>query len=456
MLFNLKRKWVFYISTFFFFVGILFLVSAQNRQDFFSYFLPFTLTFIAYLLLLFSKNEVPAEKYISISIIAFCIPLFFTPSLSNDYYRFLWDGELFWHKLNCYDQTPFTLMNHSPVFEGNYMSELYNGMGNLSQHNYSCYPPLNQFYFILSTAFSDSVYWNIFFLKTSIVVTEIFGLYYLLKLTALAGIHFKNVFILFLNPLYILEAISNVHFEGVMITFLILSFYFLLTKTNSLAGLFFSLAIQIKLIPLILLPFFLRFVGWKRSLFLYLIIGATVVLSSLFLLNSSNINHFGSSLYLYFKLFEFNSSILYLLLYFDPLNINWFKVQFYAAYLSTISFILILFIALSKRINSPNQFFNRMTIAFFVYLLLSTTLHPWYILPLLFLSVLSNYSFPLLWSFTVIFSYSFYTDGNIATSNWLIWIEYLPVVVLFLYEMIQGGLFHKFKLNQAISSEIQQ
>ena len=197
MFFNIKRKWMFYISAFFFLISIFFLVSAQNRQDFLSYFLPFTIAFVAYLFLLFTKTEVSAKKYIFVTIIAFCIPLLFSPSLSNDYYRFLWDGELFWHKLNCYDEAPFSLMNDSQLFEGNYMRELYNGMGNLSQQNYSCYPPLNQFYFILSTAFSDSVYWNVFFLKTSIIVTEIIGLYYLLKLSALVGIHFKNVFILF-------------------------------------------------------------------------------------------------------------------------------------------------------------------------------------------------------------------------------------------------------------------
>ena len=447
---------MFYISAFFFFIGVSFLVSAKDRQDFFSYFLPFTIAFIAYLLLVFANNEVSEKKYIVIAIIAFCIPLLFSPSLSNDYYRFLWDGELFWQKLNCYDETPLTLMNYSQLIEGNYMRELYNGMGNLSQQNYSCYPPLNQFYFILSTAFSDSIYWNIFFLKTSIILTEIIGLFYLLKLTTLVGINFKNVFILFLNPLFILEAISNVHFEGVMIAFLIISFYFLLSKTNFLAGLFFSLAIQIKLIPIILLPFFLRFLGWKRSLFLYLIIGTIVILSSLTLLNSSNFGHFASSLYLYFKLFEFNSSILYLLLYFDPMNIHWFKVRNYTPYLSIISFSLILFLAFSKKANSTNQVFNRMTIAFFLYLILSTTLHPWYILPLLFLSVISNYSFPLLWTFTVIFSYSFYLNGNSAKNNWLIWIEYFPVFTLFIYEMINGGLFNKFKLNNSISSEIQQ
>jgi hypothetical protein len=92
-----------------------------------------------------------------------------------------------------------------------------------------------------------------------------------------------------------------------------------------------------------------------------------------------------------------------------------------------------------------------MTIAYFIYLLLSSTLHPWYILPLLFLSIFTTYLFPLLWSITVIISYAFYGEGNTAsTDEMLLWIEYLPVLVVFGYEMLFGGLRNRLIfLNQS-------
>jgi hypothetical protein len=108
---------------------------------------------------------------------------------------------------------------------------------------------------------------------------------------------------------------------------------------------------------------------------------------------------------------------------------------------------MILYLAFWKKIIVPKALFSKMTIAYFIYLLSCTTLHPWYILPALFLSVFTNYTFLILWSFTVFLSYSFYSNGNVATTNWLLGIEYIPVLLLFVYEMVRGGLFQRIKVN---------
>ncbi|MGB0256107.1 MAG: hypothetical protein ACPF9N_02650 [Flavobacteriaceae bacterium] len=68
--------------------------------------------------------------------------------------------------------------------------------------------------------------------------------------------------------------------------------------------------------------------------------------------------------------------------------------------------------------------------------MLSTTVHPWYLIHLVFLSVLTPYRYALLWSYTVLFSYWAYASPAVVEPWWLVWVEYLPVYGLLLYETL--------------------
>lgn len=60
---------------------------------------------------------------------------------------------------------------------------------------------------------------------------------------------------LFWNPLYILEIAGSGHNDIVMIFFMLLGFYFFRKKSLYLSGLLFALAVQVKVIPIILFVF---------------------------------------------------------------------------------------------------------------------------------------------------------------------------------------------------------
>ena len=63
------------------------------------------------------------------------------PWLSQDFYRFVWDGLLLYNQLNPYAYTPDQLMQLEQVFNPALKSTLWEGMGTLSAEHFSNYPP---------------------------------------------------------------------------------------------------------------------------------------------------------------------------------------------------------------------------------------------------------------------------------------------------------------------------
>jgi len=318
------------------------------------------------------------------------------------------------------------------------MQEIYAGIGLQSQRNFSCYPPINQFYFIISTAFSDSLVVNTFILKLLIVITEFIGAFFLIKLLKNLNIETSRMWLLYLNPLWIIECTGNTHFEGVMISFLFIAFYYLQKSKVLLGGLFFAIAVQIKLIPLIILPFFYRYLGWKKAFFFYSLTIFLVLSFGVIQLDSENIYNFADSLRQYFQVFEFNSLVLYQYIQYGIWKTGWNMTKTYSPQLSMIALYFIFTLALWGEIKDWGKLFTRITIAFFIYLLLSSTLHPWYILPLLAFSIFTNYRFPVVWTLLIFFSYIFYQfdDSSSFAVRAINLIEYTTVLGWFIWELI--------------------
>ena len=80
-----------------------------------------------------------------------------------------------------------------------------------------------------------------------------------------------------------------------------------------------------------------------------------------------------------------------------------------------------------------------MLIAFTIYLLLSTTVHPWYIASILLLSVFTNYKYAIVWSFIVIISYLAYANADNTENLWIIGAEYLVVYAIIIFELFTKG-----------------
>lgn len=435
------RSNITWISRFFIllFLTCIFLVNWEiDRTNFATIALVYCGAFVAYFALL-KQKDLHFRHFVFIALAAHLLAMVYQPNLSVDYYRFLWDGQLPWLGINPFDYKPNEIINQLEFREHVYLNELYSGMSDLSKNNYSCYPTINQFYFTLANSFSSSIAFNTFILKLLILITEFFGAWALLLLLKKYKLSSRKLWILLLNPLWIIECLGNAHFEGVMISFLFIALYFILKLQLYYGAFFFALAVQVKLIPLILLPFFYRFLGWKKALILYCVVMLFTIAIGLVHINADNLYNFIESLTLYFKVFEFNSLVFYNFVEFGRLFYDYNPIRIYGPMLSRFAMFMIVAIALWGDFQSWQSLFKRMTIAFFVYLLLSSTVHPWYILPLMSLAIFTNYSFPFVWSIFIFFTYYFYSvnSGSAIEIRSLITVEYLVVIVVFLYEIIK-------------------
>ena len=74
-----------------------------------------------------------------------------------------------------------------------------------------------------------------------------------------------------------------------------------------------------------------------------------------------------------------------------------------------------------------------------LYYFTATTVHPWYIIFPLLLGVFTNYRFVILWSATVILSYSAYGTSDVQERPLILLVEYLPVFGFLTYEILRNN-----------------
>jgi hypothetical protein len=351
---------------------------------------------------------------------------------------------MFWAGINPFDYTPVEIYHQPFIKSSDYLREVFNGISDLSKENYTIYPSINQFYFIAATSLSDSVYTSVAILRILTLLTFIPGIIFLRKTLILLGFDPSRSWILYLNPLWIVECMGNLHFEGVMISFLFIAFYFLVMNKSLISSFAFSLAVNIKLIPLIILPFLWRRLKPNKAIIYYQISLVLILGMNLIFLNSENVTNFLISLRLYFGIFEFNSFIQHYVISFFKVLTGWRMIREIAPVFSLIILGLVSYLAFKKSIDDWQSFFKKITLGLLIYLLLTSTVHPWYILPLLALSVFTEYSFAIIWSCLVFLSYSYYAENSShLTNSILVAGEYLLLGHVLYVELISKRIFLK-------------
>lgn len=382
------------------------------------------------------------------------------PNLSQDFYRFLWDGRLLIQGISPYLFTPenhiqdLSLVNENNLgsfsFEVAHAQQLFVGMGSLNASHFSNYPPVNQFFFAIAALFAGkSILGSVIILRTIIILADIGILYFGKKLFEILKLPVRNIFWFFLNPFIIIELTGNLHFEGVMLFFFAWGLYLLLKGNWILSAVLIGISISVKLLPLLFLPLFIKHFIYKNEipkvlktfgdLFkFYSVIGITTLLTFLPFLSLAFIRNFAATIGLWFQKFEFNASIYYVIRWIGFQIVGWNTIETTGKILPFIVLLFILSLAIIRKIQTSEQLIATMLFAISFYLLLSTTVHSWYVATPLLLSVFTKYKFPIVWSFMVMLSYSAYGKDGFDENLWLITLEYTIVIGFAIWEIVQS------------------
>lgn len=395
------------------------------------------LFFLCYKLIQFEKWNF--KLLLTAGILFRLVFLFVTPMLSQDFHRFIWDGELVLQGINPYLQTPNTIIEEGTILIEN-AAQMYASMGEISAKNFSNYPPLNQLLFALAALFSGkSAIGGIVTMRLIIILADIGIVYFGRKLLLKLNLSSHLIFWYFLNPLVIIELTGNLHFEGVMLFFFIWSMYLISLKKYILAAPILAFSIAVKLVPLIFLPLFLRHLGFKKAIQFYTIIGITILALLLPFYSSEFINNYATTIGLWFSNFEFNASIYNIIKKIAEFNgnKNWETIRAFGKISPYITITVVLLFSFLKSNKTVTSLFTSMLWVLTIYYFISTTVHPWYIISLVILSLFTRFRYAILWSAAVFLSYWAYSNPDFTEHLGILTIEYTLILGYILYEILR-------------------
>lgn len=393
----------------------------------------FTIAFLAYSYIVFRVSP----KFLLV--LAFglrLIAVFSFPGLSDDIYRFLWDGWLITEGVNPYAYLPVDV----PLQLGEFQNMLLEKMN--SPEYYSVYPSVLQALFTCAAyIIPESLYGQMVFIKLILFAAELGTFILGSKILERMGKDKRLIYLYLLNPLVLVELIGNMHMELLMIFGFAVFLWGLYEKKGlswSVFGLAFSVAS--KLVTAITFPFLLKRLTWKELLgyggMMFLVLG---VLFGPMVVGSYE--NFGKGLDLYFQKFEFNASVYFLVREVGYWVKGYNVIAKAGPFLGVIAGMLVLVLAWKEKDAGIESLCKRVLWALTIYYLLSTTVHPWYTSLLVFLSVFTNIRYAYVWSFLALLSYAeYYGEGNLY--YWAVALEYV-LLALFVLGVTPKEIFRR-------------
>jgi hypothetical protein len=223
------------------------------------------------------------------------------------------------------------------------------------------------------------------------------------------------------------------------------------------SGLLYALSIGLKLIPLLFLPLFLTYPRLRQTIAFYLVVGIGLAALVLPFSTPESAAHYGETLSLWFSNFRFNAGVFGLangmaVEYFGARP--WEFIEWWGKGVAAATMAFALFLAMYRKTRSFVQLTQAMLILLSFYFLISSTVHPWYLVFLVFLGVFGRLKFPLVWSVLVVLSYSAYRNPDYREYDLLLTVEYVLLFATLIYDYVTFRKFDgKFNLPVNPASE---
>ncbi|HYE64260.1 MAG TPA: glycosyltransferase 87 family protein [Pyrinomonadaceae bacterium] len=179
--------------------------------------------------------------------------LFSPPYISDDIYRYIWDGRVQAEGINPYRYIPadesLAHLRDEKIYP------------HINRRTYArtIYPPLAEMIYLCVTRVSESVVW----MKTMMVCFEALTIWALMALLASCGLPRQYVLIYAWHPLIVWEIAGSGHVDAAVIAFISLALLARRRRLETVTGVALGCATLIKLFPIVLFPALYRRWGWR-------------------------------------------------------------------------------------------------------------------------------------------------------------------------------------------------
>jgi hypothetical protein len=179
--------------------------------------------------------------------------LFAPPLLSDDVYRYVWDG-----RVQATGTNPFRYIPADEKLQGLRDTEIYPKI-NRRDYAPTMYPPGAEVVFLLTTRISESVTW----MKATMVGFEAVTVWALIALLGSFGLARQRILAYCWHPLIVWEFAGSGHVDAIALAFVALALLARRRKLDGVTGLLLGCATLAKLFPAILFPALYRRWNWK-------------------------------------------------------------------------------------------------------------------------------------------------------------------------------------------------
>jgi alpha-1,6-mannosyltransferase len=391
------------------------------------------------LLIQWADSKLSTRQLIGAGMLLRLVYLVAMPALSEDAFRYLWDGHLSLQGISPYAFPPIERMDAGP--DGLY------ALLNSTPYR-SIYPPVLQGVFAVAAKVGgDSILGGIIALRILVLAAEACTMLLIAKLLSTWKMEGRNLMLYALNPLVIVEYAGNLHGEAFMLPLLLGTLLLFSQQRWMWAVLPFAGAVGVKLLPLMFLPFLPKRMGWGKSIafgvgtlalvaWMYLpfwtptLVTDTLATLRLYLPASSST---GRSITCSAKWAiggrATTSSAQ------RPCGCRvWWRPSSSSSPFAT---------ATAAVAGLPRQWMW----AWAVYYFFATTVNPWYVAVLMVFVPFVRYRFALVWVLLLPLSYHAFTTEGVNESLWLVAAQYLPV---YLWLGLETGIFKRWEQGWAL------
>ena len=371
-----------------------------------------------------------------------------SPILEDDFYRYLWDGAVTANEFNPYVFNPQDVIDKNPNVPQKIL-ELADESGDVIEKiNHpkikTLYPTLSQIIFGLSYFLFP---WSVTGWKLIMLMGDIFLLFFLIRILRELKLPISFVAIYWLNPIVLHEFFNTGHYDLFALLFTAIAIYYYLKNEFVTSSIILALAVGFKLWPILIFPIFLRKLTNQKSKMLSSIFAFSLFVIIIFIpvLRAGFDQNSGFTKY---AANWINNAAFYTLLK-DSIDLftTTFKIYYVCADCVarwiTIGIVSVALLLLIKKPAKDNlNLVDKILIIIAVAFLVSPTQFPWYltwvILPLVFSPKFSL----LMYAFLIPLYHLNYLSG------YFIYIQHIPVILLFLYEIKKGYGFGFFNMSE--------